>query len=114
MFKRLGSRALDRRTFVKAGAVAGLAQFAAPFIISARADAPIKIGMIDSVASLLGPDTFSGPMYGAQAFFKALNAQGGRGGYVDAIACPDGIRSGAASCQSGIDKAGMGLALLAR
>jgi gamma-glutamyltranspeptidase/glutathione hydrolase len=43
----------------------------------------------------------------------ALDAQGGRGGYVDAIACPDGIRGGAATCQSGIDKAGMGLALLA-
>jgi len=43
----------------------------------------------------------------------ALNAHGGQGGYVDAIACPDGIRGGAATCQSGIDKAGAGLALLA-
>jgi gamma-glutamyltranspeptidase/glutathione hydrolase len=43
----------------------------------------------------------------------ALDAHGGRGGYVNAIACPDGIRGGAASCQSGIDKAGAGLALLA-
>jgi gamma-glutamyltranspeptidase / glutathione hydrolase len=43
----------------------------------------------------------------------ALNANGGRGGYVDAIACPDGIRGGAVTCQSGIDKAGAGLSLLA-
>jgi gamma-glutamyltranspeptidase/glutathione hydrolase len=43
----------------------------------------------------------------------ALDARGGQGGYVDAIACPDGIRGGAALCQSGIDKAGTGLSLLA-
>jgi len=44
---------------------------------------------------------------------NALNANGGRGGFVDAIACPDGIRGGATTCQSGIDPAGAGLALLA-
>jgi len=43
----------------------------------------------------------------------ALDANGGRGGYVNAIACPDGIRGGAVTCQSGIDKGGAGLALLA-
>jgi gamma-glutamyltranspeptidase/glutathione hydrolase len=43
----------------------------------------------------------------------ALDANAGRGGWADAIACPDGIRGGAGSCQSGIDKAGGGLALLA-
>ena len=42
-----------------------------------------------------------------------LAARGGQGGYVNAIACPDGIRSGGATCQSGIDPAGAGLALLA-
>ncbi len=41
----------------------------------------------------------------------ALKAHAGRGGYVDAIACPDGIRSGAVSCNSGIDPSGGGLAL---
>ncbi len=43
----------------------------------------------------------------------ALDSNAGRGGWVDAIACPDGIRGGAGSCQSGIDKAGAGLSLLA-
>jgi gamma-glutamyltranspeptidase/glutathione hydrolase len=43
----------------------------------------------------------------------ALDANGGRGGYVNAIVCPDGIRGSASTCQSGIDKAGAGLALLA-
>jgi len=41
----------------------------------------------------------------------ALKAHAGRGGYVNAIACPDGIRSGGVSCNSGIDPAGGGLAL---
>ncbi len=41
----------------------------------------------------------------------ALKAHGGRGGYVNAIACPDGIRSGGVTCNSGIDPAGGGLAL---
>jgi gamma-glutamyltranspeptidase/glutathione hydrolase len=43
----------------------------------------------------------------------ALRAHAGRGGYVNAIACPDGIRSGGSTCNSGADPAGSGLALLA-
>ena len=48
-----------------------------------------------------------------QGVTAALTARRGRGGYVNAIACPDGIRSGGATCGSGIDPAGLGLALLA-
>jgi gamma-glutamyltranspeptidase/glutathione hydrolase len=44
----------------------------------------------------------------------ALQAHGGRGGYVNAIACPDGIRSAGSSCNSGTDPAGAGLALNAQ
>jgi gamma-glutamyltranspeptidase / glutathione hydrolase len=44
----------------------------------------------------------------------ALQARGGQGGYVSAIACPDGVRSGGLSCNSGADPAGAGLALNAR
>jgi branched-chain amino acid transport system substrate-binding protein len=44
MIKRLNS-GVDRRTVVKAGAALGLSQLAAPLIISARGDAPIKIGI---------------------------------------------------------------------
>jgi branched-chain amino acid transport system substrate-binding protein len=60
----------------------------------------IKLGMIDSVASLLGPDTFSGPMYGAQAFFKALNAAGGvNGRQIVFVPCDDqGIGGKDVSC----------------
>ena len=37
----------------------------------------------------------------------------GQGGYVNAIACPSGLRGGATTCQGGIDPAGAGLSLLA-
>jgi branched-chain amino acid transport system substrate-binding protein len=50
----------------------------------------IKVGMIDSVSSILGPDTFAGPMWGAQAFFKALNAKGGvNGRKIQVVPCDD-------------------------
>lgn len=37
----------------------------------------------------------------------------GQGGYVNAVACPSGLRGGAATCQGAIDPAGAGLSLLA-
>lgn len=48
-----------------------------------------------------------------QTLLTALGAQRGQGGWVNAIACPSGLRSGSASCQSGIDPASAGLALIA-
>lgn len=48
-----------------------------------------------------------------QKIATALAAQRGQGGWVNAIACPSGLRSNAATCQSGIDPAGAGLALIA-
>jgi gamma-glutamyltranspeptidase/glutathione hydrolase len=41
-----------------------------------------------------------------------LNARRGQGGYVNAIACPSGIKSYGAACNTGIDPAGPGLALI--
>ncbi|WP_436773691.1 ABC transporter substrate-binding protein [Yinghuangia sp. YIM S09857] len=50
----------------------------------------IKVGMIDTASGLLGNETFSGPMYGAQAFFKALNEKGGvNGRTVEVVKCDD-------------------------
>jgi len=43
--KHAGFGALGRRAFVKAGAAVALSQFASPFVISARGEAAIKIGM---------------------------------------------------------------------
>jgi gamma-glutamyltranspeptidase/glutathione hydrolase len=48
-----------------------------------------------------------------QKVVNALGAQRGQGGWVNAIACPSGLRSSPDTCQSGIDPASAGLALLA-
>jgi branched-chain amino acid transport system substrate-binding protein len=45
MSKRLDVGAVNRRTVIKAGAAAGLVQIAAPFVIAARGETPIKIGV---------------------------------------------------------------------
>lgn len=51
----------------------------------------IRVGMVDTVSGPLGPDIFDGPMYGAQAYFRALNAHGGINGRKIAIStCDDG------------------------
>lgn len=50
----------------------------------------IRVGVIVSKSSILGPETFSGPLYGALAYFTALNARGGIGGRnVRPIVCDD-------------------------
>ena len=50
---------------------------------------------------------------GGQGVANVLTARRGQAGYVNAIACPEGLRSSASTCQSAIDPAGAGLALLA-
>jgi gamma-glutamyltranspeptidase/glutathione hydrolase len=50
---------------------------------------------------------------GGQRVGTILAARHGQGGYVNALACPQGIRSYGASCSTGIDNAGPGLALVA-
>jgi gamma-glutamyltranspeptidase/glutathione hydrolase len=44
---------------------------------------------------------------------RALTTQGGRGGYVSAVTCPDGVKSSANHCSTATDPAGAGLALVA-
>ena len=51
----------------------------------------IRLGLIVSKTSPLGAETFSGPMYGAEAYVQAVNARGGIGGrHVDLDVCDDG------------------------
>jgi branched-chain amino acid transport system substrate-binding protein len=59
----------------------------------------IKIGMIDSISSPLGADAFSGPGYGAQAYFDALNAAGGVNGRKIAVSQCDDSGSGLGNIQ---------------
>jgi gamma-glutamyltranspeptidase/glutathione hydrolase len=49
-----------------------------------------------------------------QQLGAVLASRGGQGGYVNAIVCPSGLRSGANTCRAAIDPAGAGLALSAR
>jgi branched-chain amino acid transport system substrate-binding protein len=49
-------------------------------VVDGVSSTQIKVGMIDSISSPLGANAFSGPGYGAQAYFDALNAAGGVGG----------------------------------
>jgi ABC-type branched-subunit amino acid transport system substrate-binding protein len=51
----------------------------------------IKLGLVVSKTSPLGAETFSAPMYGAEAFVNALNASGGiNGRRIDLVVCDDG------------------------
>ncbi|GAA2752666.1 ABC transporter substrate-binding protein [Kitasatospora cinereorecta] len=51
----------------------------------------IRIGIITSLTSPVGSETFSGPRYGAQAFLHALDDRGGlHGRTVKVITCDDG------------------------
>ncbi len=48
-----------------------------------------------------------------QNIAQVLAARRGQGGYVNAIACPSGLRGSATTCEGAVDPAGAGLALLA-
>ncbi|MFE3498817.1 ABC transporter substrate-binding protein [Kitasatospora sp. NPDC059160] len=51
----------------------------------------IRIGIVTSLTSPVGSEVFSGPRYGAQAFFQALNDRGGlHGRTVEVVTCDDG------------------------
>jgi gamma-glutamyltranspeptidase/glutathione hydrolase len=49
-----------------------------------------------------------------QQLGAVLASRGGQAGYVNAIACPSGLRSGADTCRAAIDPASDGLALTGR
>ncbi|HVO17197.1 MAG TPA: ABC transporter substrate-binding protein [Alphaproteobacteria bacterium] len=71
---RLGK--FNRRTVLKAAAAAGVAQFAAPFVISARAADEIKIGLdnpLTGTYAALGKNE----LIGAQLALEQINAKGG-------------------------------------
>ncbi|MFF2953818.1 ABC transporter substrate-binding protein [Kitasatospora sp. NPDC057965] len=51
----------------------------------------IRVGIVTSLTSPVGSEVFSGPRYGAQAFFQALNDHGGlHGRTVKVVTCDDG------------------------
>jgi branched-chain amino acid transport system substrate-binding protein len=68
--------AFDRRTVIKAGAALGVTQIAAPFVISARGETPIKIGVDNPLTG-----TYAAPgkneNTGMQLAVDQLNAKNG-------------------------------------
>jgi branched-chain amino acid transport system substrate-binding protein len=76
MTSRLLSNPLDRRTVIRAAAAAGLAQVAAPFIISARAADEIKFGLDDPLTGTYA-ELGKHEQIGCQLAIDQINAKGG-------------------------------------
>ena len=76
MTKRPNLSAVDRRTIVKAGAVAGLSQIAAPFVWSARAADTIRVGMVDPLTGVYAAPA-QNEVTGAKYAVELINAKGG-------------------------------------
>src|SRR5258708_21192786 len=67
---------LNRRTILKAAAAAGVAQFASPFIIQARGETPIKIGMVDPLTGVYAA-VAQNEVTGCKLAVDQINARGG-------------------------------------
>src|SRR3954468_20333334 len=67
---------LDRRTFMKAAASASLLQVSSPFIISARGETPIRIGMVDPLTGVYAAPAPNEAL-GAKLAIEQINAKGG-------------------------------------
>jgi branched-chain amino acid transport system substrate-binding protein len=76
MIERVGFGGLDRRALLKVGAAAGLSQIAAPFVIAARGESPIKIGVANPLTG-----TYAAPgkneIIGMQLAVDQLNGKNG-------------------------------------
>jgi len=66
----------DRRTILKGTAAAGLAQIAAPFIIQARGETPLRIGMVDPLTGVYAAPA-QNEVTGAKLAVERMNAKGG-------------------------------------
>src|ERR1700674_5357294 len=66
----------DRRTVIKGAAAAGVLQVASPFIIAARGDTPVPIGMIDPLTGVYAAPAGNEVM-GAKLAIDQINAKGG-------------------------------------
>src|SRR5579862_8804498 len=67
---------INRRTVIKAGAALGALQVASPYIISARGETPIKIGMVDPLTGVYAAIA-QNEVVGAKYAVEQINAKGG-------------------------------------
>src|SRR5215813_6719821 len=70
------SWSVDRRTILKSGVVIAAAQITSPFIITARGETPIKIGMVDPFTGVYAAIAQS-EVVGAKYAVEQVNAKGG-------------------------------------
>src|SRR6202162_5194665 len=66
----------DRRTLLKGAAALGALQVASPFILQARAETPIRIGMVDPLTGVYAAPAGNEVM-GAKLAVAQINAKGG-------------------------------------
>jgi branched-chain amino acid transport system substrate-binding protein len=67
---------VDRRTILKSGAVIAAAQITSPFIIKARGETPIRIGMVDPLTGVYAA-LAQGEVVGAKYAAEEVNKKGG-------------------------------------
>src|ERR1700748_3820800 len=67
---------INRRTILKSGAAIAAAQFSSPFIITARGETPIKIGMVDPLTGVYAAIA-QNEVIGAKLAAEQINAKGG-------------------------------------
>src|SRR5215472_935288 len=76
MHDRQRTGLLGRRTILKAGATIAAAQVASPFLISARGETPVRIGMVDPLTGVYAAIA-QGEVEGAKLAADQLNHRGG-------------------------------------
>src|SRR5882757_5982633 len=67
---------LDRRTILKTGAAIAAVQLTSPFIIKARGETPVRIGMVDPLTGVYAAPAGNEVM-GAKLAVEQMNAKGG-------------------------------------
>jgi branched-chain amino acid transport system substrate-binding protein len=67
---------VDRRTILKTGAAVAAVQFASPYIIKARGETPIRIGMVDPITGAYAAIA-QGEVVGAKFAAEEINKKGG-------------------------------------
>ena len=76
MSKSTSSRTVGRRTILRAGVAAGALQVASPFILSARGETPVKLGLIDPFTGVYAA-VAQGELDGAKLAIEHVNKKGG-------------------------------------
>ena len=76
MLHRLSTRRFGRRSVLKAGLALGAAPLAGPFIINARGEEPVKIGLDDPLTGTYA-ELGKNEQIGCQLAVEQINAKGG-------------------------------------